>query len=159
MNSNNIKDMALGFRNAIISLKELPPNFTKSYFGKFPRGCCGVTSELFMYYLLQNNIDSEYWLGDFRFKDFHSRHAWLKIGEYYLDLTADQFNEIGELNFSPIILEKEDEYPLSIYIENPHKGVGIQGSLKGNKQRYDLIVDVIENGYSEERVIKKIFNF
>ncbi|MFH7809172.1 hypothetical protein ACE01U_11000 [Acinetobacter sp. BSP-153] len=158
MSSDEIRDMAVNFRKAIIALKQLPPVITKGYLEKFPRGTCGCTSDLFMYYLLQKGINSEYWKGDFSFNGISVIHGWLKVGNDYLDLTADQFNYHNELNFSELIYMNMDEYPLMPYLRNVEKGIGCQGMLKANIKEYNLIIDVMENGYSEERIIRSTFN-
>lgn len=156
MCSDKIRDMAVNFRKAIIALKQLPPMFTTGYLEKFPNGTCGSTSDLFMYYLLQNGIDSEYWKGEFSFNSIPVIHGWLKVGNDYLDLTADQFNYHNGLNFPELIYINMDEYPLLPYLHNVEKGIGCQGMLKANIREYNLIIDVMENSYSEERILRKL---
>lgn len=155
---DEVRNMAISFRKAIISLKQLP-EIKGHFFEKFPHGACGTTCDLFMYYLSKKGIESEYYNGTFKFKTINSIHGWVGFGDFYIDLTADQFNIIGDLEFPGIIFDNKEKYPLLPYLENINNGVGVKGELVYFRYEYDLIVDVIENGYSEERIIKKIFNF
>lgn len=87
---DKIRNLVVPFRNAI----EICKNKLGIPFCTFPKMCCGVTSVLLGYYLLQYGFnDVVYVLGDN--KDLRS-HAWIEIGEIIIDITATQFNEIHE---------------------------------------------------------------
>lgn len=73
-------------------------------------------------------------------------------------MTADQFNINDELNFPEVICTNRDLYPLRDYLTNIKKGVASTDCLNFLLLPiYAEILDVIENGYSEERIIKRKF--
>lgn len=86
-----IEEIALKFRLAVENLA--PKDFDEStWFSKFPKGCCGDTSELLSKYLMENGIVVEYVNGVWNTQ----WHAWLEYMEYIIDITADQFPGIRD---------------------------------------------------------------
>jgi len=79
------------FRSAIE--KTEPSDFaTSPWFENFPRGCCGDSSELLSKFLFDKGFETNYVWGMHRGQS----HAWLEYHDYYIDITADQFNDIDE---------------------------------------------------------------
>ena len=67
-------------------------------FGSFPRGCCGVVSELLSVFLQARGhgaftyVCGQRFDGDIGF----SSHAWLEQGKYIVDITQEQFDGRSE---------------------------------------------------------------
>ncbi|MCL1127674.1 hypothetical protein [Shewanella surugensis] len=64
----------------------------------FPSGSCGVVSNLFAYYLCQSGLEANEISVVVDQDSFHSvkTHAWVQLGNKYIDLTASQFPEITD---------------------------------------------------------------
>ena len=78
-------------------------------FSRFPRGCCGDSSDLLAQYLLENGIRTYYVCGTHYEDDCENNqsHAWLLTeDEVIIDITADQFK------YDPIY----SYYDLPIYV-------------------------------------------
>lgn len=91
MSINIIEELTSKFRVAIESMTK--GEFGKSeWFSRFPRGCCGDSSELLSKYLMENGIKAEYVWG----MNDNQSHAWLEYNGYIIDITADQFPGIEE---------------------------------------------------------------
>jgi len=88
---DKIREYSLEFRIALEKLKENEILESK-HFMRFPRGCCGDTSDLLAKYLLSKGIETSYAWGIY---NGHS-HGWLVYQNYIIDITADQFDEIKE---------------------------------------------------------------
>lgn len=92
---NHTTSLVTRFRNAIEMAKnngEFNDDFS---FYKFPRGCCGDTSDLLAQFLLEHGIKTYYVFGTFRpgsFEDIQT-HAWiLTENQIIIDITGDQFS-------------------------------------------------------------------
>lgn len=60
-------------------------------FKDFPRGACGVTSELLARYFQEfQNLNALYSCGVREWSGHHS-HAWIEMSDVIVDITADQF--------------------------------------------------------------------
>lgn len=99
---------------------ENPPVYMKP----FPQGWCGAVSRALGGYLLRAGIyPIEYVCG---YKAQIS-HAWIEVGNYIIDITADQFddcdkriilttdrtyhNSFSDISRRPICLQDSDQYP------------------------------------------------
>lgn len=86
---------------------------TSLYLSDFPAGCCGDTSKILAYLLHRKfKIDPEIISGtyyEFEHTDISCSlingmtHSWLKVNDYIIDLTADQFLDSGYDNPSVMI--------------------------------------------------------
>jgi hypothetical protein len=86
-----VEKLALKFRLTIESLPD--KDFGEAeWFLRFPRGCCGETSELLSKYLMENGVKTEYVWG----VHGNQSHAWLEYNSYVIDITADQFSDIKD---------------------------------------------------------------
>jgi len=65
---------------------------TSPWFVNFPCGCCGDSSDLLSKFLFDKGFETNYVWGMYRGQS----HAWLEYHDYYIDITADQFNDIEE---------------------------------------------------------------
>ena len=89
----------------IYQIRKILENFNKSDFDNtttfycssdFPKGCCGDATELIGLYLLKvHGIESEYVCGEGFMNNSYQSHAWLLCQGYIIDITADQFNDLG----------------------------------------------------------------
>lgn len=77
-------------------------NEINEMFNEFPSGCCGDTSLVLQRILSDYGIESTYTKGDFD----RQTHVWLKYNDYYIDITADQFEGIND----GVIISKEDPF-------------------------------------------------
>lgn len=99
-----IKELATKFRIAIESAKNDRRFISDQCFRNFPRGCCGITTELLARFLMDNGIKDKltYIGGTYREYSLElPSHAWLKIeNNIVVDITGDQFKyDPAPLNF------------------------------------------------------------
>ena len=96
----SIWSMVAQFRAAIEDAQSVG-EFDSDYFGRFPRGCCGDTSDMLAQYLVEHGIKTKYIVGtywDDETGDSQS-HAWLLLNEEtIIDITGDQFQ------YNPVFL-------------------------------------------------------
>jgi hypothetical protein len=87
--------LAWQFRNAIEAIPQ--EQLFDSVFSHFPVGCCGDTSNLLASYLFEKTgVVAEYCSGLYGGKDKEIySHAWLKVNGLIIDITADQFQDMG----------------------------------------------------------------
>lgn len=93
---NNIRILVGQFRIAIDRAKEAGEFNDDFSFFKFPRGCCGDTSDLLAHFLLKNGVRTQYICGIYRpaSKENIQSHAWLLTnGQIIIDITGDQFRD------------------------------------------------------------------
>ena len=62
----SLNDLVLEFRQAIDKAKSLGALEKDCIFCRFPRGCCGDTSDLLAHYLLEHGIKTNYICGNYR---------------------------------------------------------------------------------------------
>lgn len=105
-----IRKLASEFRKAII--KSNPRSLSIGMQG-FPAGACGPSSELLKHYFIENGYSkAEYFTGSRLEKGQYNNtvsqsHAWVQLGRFIIDITADQFSsEISE----PVIVEKDSKW-------------------------------------------------
>ena len=111
--SENIKQLAFEFREAIISAKNDNAFDHDVSFIRFPKGCCGDASDLLGQYLLDNDISTWYVCGDYVMEErdeyvfpIIQSHAWLALQDpckeknaTIIDITGDQFHDRAEYGF------------------------------------------------------------
>ncbi|MGF2054165.1 hypothetical protein [Vagococcus fluvialis] len=120
----DIEILVNNFRNAIEKAHS-NREFNEDYsFTKFPRGCCGDTSDLLAHYLLKKGIRTFYVWGTFKngeFEDIQS-HAWLLLEdvETIIDITGDQFkDDIIFYNYDKsVYIGKEDNFHKLFNVNN-----------------------------------------
>jgi len=81
----------------------------------FPRGCCGIISELLGDYI--NSLE----IGEFQYvwsQRSGASHAWLEIDGLVVDITADQFTGRPR-----IYVDRPDAWYLSWVEQSRHKAV------------------------------------
>lgn len=92
-----IRFLAEQFRDAIEQAKENGETDPLGFFEKFPRGCCGDTSDLLGHFLLEKGIETDYICGKCPAKNHWENpqsHAWLLLdNETVIDITGDQFKD------------------------------------------------------------------
>lgn len=91
-----LKKIASNFRTAIEIAKDHGEFKSIVPFSRFPRGCCGDTSDLLAQYLLEHHINSLYVCGNRYFPDPDEgtqSHAWLVVNGLIIDITGDQFSD------------------------------------------------------------------
>ena len=90
-----IGELVVMFRMAIDKAKEDRRFDRDQRFTNFPRGCCGITSELLAKFLYDNGYRKRITYVSATFYDLEKEnptHAWLFIEEnIVLDITGDQF--------------------------------------------------------------------
>lgn len=90
-----IEELVVTFRMAIDKAKEDRRFDRDQRFTNFPRGCCGITSELLAKFLYDNGYRKKITYVSATFYDLELEnppHAWLVIEEnIVLDITGDQF--------------------------------------------------------------------
>lgn len=104
-----IRDLAICFRNAIELALNAGEFDDDILYRRFPRACCGDTSDLLAQYLLDNGINTEYVCGTYRenTEGYGQSHAWLLVNKSIIvDITGDQFHN------NPIFLS----YDKSVYV-------------------------------------------
>ena len=90
-----IKQFATQFRRAIDLALEAGEFDNDSIYCRFPRACCGDTSDLLAQYLLDKGIKTDYVCGTYWGKpDGNGQsHAWLMVDKHIIiDITGDQFS-------------------------------------------------------------------
>lgn len=91
-----IEQLATKFRTAIDLALESGEFDSDSTFCRFPRACCGDTSDLLAQYLLRNGFKVDYVCGMYwgEPNENGQSHAWLMVDDYIIiDITGDQFKE------------------------------------------------------------------
>lgn len=84
-------------------------------FCDFPRGCCGMASDLVGHYLLEQGIESEYVCGYYARGDwdYSQSHAWVRLGDgTIIDITGDQFRLKKDFLYydQPVYIGSMDEF-------------------------------------------------
>lgn len=128
----DINHLTKQFRNAIELARNAGDFDEDSSFWKFPRGCCGDTSDLLAQYLMNNGIKTYYVCGTYRqgsFEDIQS-HAWLMTDDQkIIDITGDQFKDKPEFLYydRPIYIGLEDDFHKLFVVEDRdiHENNGI----------------------------------
>lgn len=99
LDKNEIYNIAISFRMAIIKAKQNKEFNNKDRMFNFPRGCCDDSCDLLAYYLHDRyQIHAKQVNGVYRDNDFYNttNHAWLTVNDIIIDITADQFPSLIE---------------------------------------------------------------
>lgn len=109
----------------------------------FPKGCCGLVSDMLAEYLLENNIRTKYilgnWYGETSF-DTQS-HAWLSFDNLIIDITGDQFkNNPTFLNYNQSIYVGRGNEFYDLFLEQDRMIYSAIGLYK--TQRSNELVDI-----------------
>lgn len=92
MQDDVIRELAIKFRNAIEKACD-KGLFSDDTFNRFPRGCCGETSELLAEYFRKNRIESVYVNG----ADASGQgHAWLVIKDKRIRTPVPEYFKMPE---------------------------------------------------------------
>lgn len=79
-----------------------------SIFQGFPHGCCGPAAELLARHLQEHFGLAAMYAAGLQQRDGHSwSHAWVLVDGVILDITADQFEEVG----APVLVVRVDDSP------------------------------------------------
>lgn len=92
MQDNTIRELAVKFRNAIEKACD-EGLFANDTFNRFPRGCCGDTSDLLAEYFCENGIGSICVTGT---DAYGQGHAWLVIKDMRIRTPVPEYFEIPE---------------------------------------------------------------
>lgn len=97
--NSDLKIHARNFRKAI--LKIAPEDFCFELFSMFPHNCCEYTSYLLAKYLHDECGHKKIIMvhGENRYKK-STRHVWLKISQFDIDITANQFHSTNKTVFA-----------------------------------------------------------
>lgn len=82
---DSVREAAERFRAACVQGGLQSPEFAK-----FPRGSCGITSEMLGQYLLDCGLGDWGYVTGLRHEPFGS-HAWIEQSGLFVDITGDQF--------------------------------------------------------------------
>lgn len=150
INKEQIYLYAEEFRFAIekVKVELLEDQYLKWWFGKFPHGRCGDTSELLAQYFLNKGIESAFQNG--RYGGLpkpnlpHGQfHAWLLYDKkYIIDITADQFGS----EFASVIMTADKSWYAKFENSKQINEIfdGFQGPSKIQKEKlYQLIINKI----------------
>lgn len=105
MNIDEIKELAIEFRIALDAVVSKRQYGRLSIFRLFPKECCRYTSDLLAEYLLNQGVAKErICMVESETLKYKYTHCWLVIdSKFYLDVTADQFNDEFYFNkYKPI---------------------------------------------------------
>jgi hypothetical protein len=86
----------------------------------FPSGACSDSAAL-LGQLLKDilEIDTQFYSGTKKIKETLTSHAWLKAGKVFVDITADQFEEIDSPIWVTVTSRWHDEFDNRVL----HKGL------------------------------------
>lgn len=110
-----------------------------SYIQGFPRGCCGIVSELMGDYL--NTLS----IGDFHYvcsAKYGASHAWLELDGLIIDITGDQFP-----GRAPVYVGKPDAWYGEWEEDTRHSAIHDPNAFGyGEEQDFlDLVVEELKN--------------
>ena len=95
LSEDNIYNIALSFRSAIIAARLNDEFSSKDRMWNFPRGCCDDSCDLLAYYFYDKyKIYTEQGNGVYRDNNPYNttNHSWLIMGsDLFIDITGDQF--------------------------------------------------------------------
>ena len=94
MNIDEIYELVIKLRHAIDRAADNREFNGIICFDHFPRGCCGMASDILGHYLIEHGIESNYVCGTYRDGGFENNrsHAWVELYDgTIIDITGDQF--------------------------------------------------------------------
>ena len=140
---NNINRLVKQFRDAIDVARDTGDFNNDFSFYKFPRGCCGDTSDLLGQFLLENFIRTYYVFGMYK----NQSHAWLLTeNRIIIDITGDQFkNNMDFLNYdkSVYVGAEDDFYRLFKVEDNNIRDIGLDVLDSKCQQRLKVLYNKI----------------
>ncbi|EGO5016467.1 hypothetical protein ACJX4N_002507 [Enterococcus faecalis] len=148
----DIENLAKKFRVSIEKARDSGAFDDDIIFYKFPKGCCGDTSDLLAQFLLENGIKTYYIWGIYKPKSYENiqSHAWLLTDDQtIIDITGDQFREKLEfLNYdNPVYIGDKDDFHSLFVIKNinvnENKGLDALGSI--SQSRLKVLYQKITN--------------
>lgn len=134
----DIAQLATRFREAIDLALEAGEFDNDSIYRRFPRACCGDTSDLLAQYLLEKGIKTDYVCGTYWGKPDENgqSHAWLMVDKHIIiDITGDQFKGRATfLNYDKsVYVGEEDDFHRLFEVEDrdihEHHGVKSLGGF------------------------------
>lgn len=134
----NIEQLATQFRKAIDVALEAGEFDNDSIYCRFPRACCGDTSDLLAQYLLDKDIKTDYVCGTYWGKTDENgqSHAWLMVDKcIIIDITGDQFSGNSTfLNYDKLVyVGYEDDFHKLFEVEDidvhEHRGLSALGDF------------------------------
>lgn len=91
-------------------LETNPALYTQFMKSPFPKGWCGKSVELLIIALSEKGLSVEKCSGNvFPDAKVKINHAWLECEGYIIDITADQFNDMGYSN-PPVMVTDDDTF-------------------------------------------------
>ena len=152
-----IKQIAIDFRNTIIVAKSRGEFFRDGFLEGFPVGCCGISSNLLGRYLVEElHVKCRYTAGKF---GSHT-HTWLTLeDENVIDITGDQFilePTFSSSNIQPVYVGPLDDFHklFAIYKQSELceeewrvDSLGTSGWSRKNLETYQLILGYLNNRF------------
>lgn len=108
------------FRKAIETIPPKEFSVMCQLHHSYPFAACGDSSMLLGKYLLDfHNIDCSYVCGSCLIEGKENQtHAWIEIGGYKVDITADQFDEVNES-----VIVSKSHFLYEWYEPNKHRKI------------------------------------
>ena len=127
-----IEQFATQFRRAIDLALEAGEFDNDSIYRRFPRACCGDTSDLLAQYLLDKGIKTDYVCGTYWGKpDGNGQsHAWLMVDKYIMPMSESLANR---LMLSPMVEDNTDNHETAFTVSIDYKDTttGISAEERG----------------------------
>ena len=114
MEKEQLEEIAIHFRQAIVAAKENREFNHRDRMNSFPVGCCDDSADLFSHYLYQKyriistRVDGSYHDGN---PEHNCNHSWQEVDGLVIDLTGSQFK------YNPIFLY----YDKDVYVGTKEK--------------------------------------
>jgi len=103
------------------------------FFGHFPTGACGNSSDLLGTWLEEKGIEGlEYVNGMYDGKS----HGWLEFGEWIVDITSDQFED----GCDPVFISKDSSFHDS-FEDQSRCHVSMHSSLTDSYNKFSQLMD------------------
>lgn len=100
---------------------------SKTFFGNFPYGSCGSSSDILAEYLIEKGAQNvEYVYGE---RDNYS-HGWLEIKGLIIDITGDQFEDGVEGVYISSDRSFHDQFSPLMRDDNPRVNAFLHGPYK-----------------------------
>ena len=114
-----LRKLVLDFRRVMECLNPSDFEGTSLSVSKFPSACCDDSSQILAAYLTDNGFAGARLIrGEYGGKNEElGSHVWLSFEGFKIDITADQFNEIGYEN-PQVIIARENEFLESFEVTN-----------------------------------------
>lgn len=140
-----IKELATSFREALEQLRGSLGRLDLNL-DRFPNGCCGNVSPILGTFLTARSCGEFELIEGIRGArgiDFRS-HAWLRQRELVVDITADQFEEIGDTVIVTDHSPWHDGFSQQLGCCGDHRSLGNEALTATMEQVYRAILERIE---------------